>query len=326
METDELELLDKSVRHALTEPDTDEALGALGWREVLAAEPRAAVSVVFTALGELDANAACLSDVMLDALGDGPGDGLGDGLDAAASTIALPAFSGWEPPGTVTRGALTLAGLGQLGRAPRTAVVVPARDGDDLVVVTVAPDAITATPVRGLDPALGLSRLDGTAIEADSIRPLDPEVWEASLAAGRRALATELVAAGRTMLRLALEHARDRHQFGRPIAQFQAVRHRLAEAYVALEAADAAVISSWDAPGPLTALLAKSLAGQAGRVATTHCQQVLAGIGFTTDHPLHLYVKRAAVLDGLLGSSFTLPRHLGATLLATRTAPRVLDL
>jgi alkylation response protein AidB-like acyl-CoA dehydrogenase len=128
------------------------------------------------------------------------------------------------------------------------------------------------------------------------------------------------------MLALAREHALGREQFGRPIAQFQAVRHRLAEAYVALEAADAAVVSAWDVPVPMTAMLAKSLAGRSARVATTHCQQVLAGIGFTTDHPLHRYVKRVAVLDGLLGSSFTLPRELGSTLLASRQVPRLLDL
>lgn len=319
MEADELDLLDKSVRHALTtDDDTDAALEALGWRDVLAAEPRAAVSVVFSALGELDATASCLGNVMLH--------GLGDQLDVLGSTMAFPAFARWDPPGTIARGALTVDGLGMFGTAPLDELVIPARDGHALVLATVAPDAVTRVPVEGLDPALGLSHLTATAPAPVSVSPLELDAWDASLAAGRRALATQLLAVGRTMLRLAREHALERQQFGRPIAQFQAVRHRLAEAYVALEAADAAVVSAWDVPEPLTALLAKSLAGRASRVATTHCQQVMAGIGFTTDHPLHRYVKRAAVLDGLLGSSFTLPRHLGVTLLATRTAPRVLDL
>ena len=117
-----------------------------------------------------------------------------------------------------------------------------------------------------------------------------------------------------------------REQFGRPIAQFQAVRHRLAEAYVALEAGDAAVAAAWDAPDPMTAMLAKSLAGRGARIAATHSQQVLAGIGFTEEHPLHRYVKRTLLLDGLLGSSTRLPRELGVTLLATRQLPRLLDL
>ena len=70
MEADELELLDKSVRHALVSaPDADDALDAIGWPDVLAAEPRDAVSVVFGALGDLNAVASSLDDVLLDALG-----------------------------------------------------------------------------------------------------------------------------------------------------------------------------------------------------------------------------------------------------------------
>ena len=316
MDADELELLDKSVRGALTsEPDADDALAALGWHDLLTEEPRAAVTVVFTALGDLNADGSFLDDVMVHGFG-----------GALGATVALPSFGGWDPPGTLENGVLGLDGLARSGLARRDEVVVPALHGHELVAATVATDAITRTPVHGIDPDLGVWRIEASGIAPLAVRPLDGAAWEEGLAAGRRALATELVAAGRAMLRLAREHALEREQFGRPISTFQAVRHRLAEAYVALEGADAAVVSAWDVPGPLTALLAKSLAGRATRVATTHCQQVLAGIGFTTDHSLHRYVKRAMMLDGLLGSSYTLPRHLGATLLATRHAPRLLDL
>ncbi len=73
-------------------------------------------------------------------------------------------------------------------------------------------------------------------------------------------------------------------------------------------------------------MLAKSLAGRSTTVAARHCQQVLAGIGFTAEHALHHYTKRALVLDGLLGSSSRLPQEIGSTLLATRRLPRLLDL
>ena len=118
-----------------------------------------------------------------------------------------------------------------------------------------------------------------------------------------------------------------REQFGRPIAQFQAVRHRLAEAYVALEAGDAAVAVRVGRARPDDGD-ARQVARRAAapRIAATHSQQVLAGIGFTEEHPLHRYVKRALLLDGLLGSSTRLPRELGVTLLATRQLPRLLDL
>ena len=49
--------------------------------------------------------------------------------------------------------------------------------------------------------------------------------------------------------------------------------------------------------------MAKAVAGRQARTAARHCQQVLAGIGFTTEHPLHHYIRRTLVLDGLLGSA-----------------------
>ena len=318
MEAAELELLDKSVRHALTsEPDADDALEAIGWSDVLAAEPRDAVSVVFAALGDLNAVASALDDVLLDAMG---------GAVAAGAAVALPAFGRWEPPGTLRNGNLEIDGLA-LGRvARRDTIAVPSREGEGVVVAILPTDAVERTAVEGLAPELGISRLRANAVQPLAIETLEPAAWDDALIAGRRALATELVAAGRVMLRLAREHALERVQFGRPIAQFQAVRHRLAETYVALEAADAAVVSAWDAPGPLTAMLAKSLAGRGTTVAARHSQQVLAGIGFTSEHALHHYVKRAMVLDGLLGSSTRLPQEIGSMLLATRTLPRLLDL
>jgi hypothetical protein len=318
MEADERELLDKSVRHALTSgADADEALEAIGWSDVLAAEPRDAVSVVFGALGDLHAVASSLDDVVLDGLGV---------TTLAGAAVVLPAFDAWEPPGSLRDGVLDVDGLALARLTRRDIVVVPARDAQLLVAAIVPTDALERTAVRGLAPELGLSRLRAGGVRPVEVQPLEPAAWDDALGAGRRALATELVAAGRAMLRLAREHALAREQFGRPISQFQAVRHRLAETYVALEAADAAVTSAWDAPGPMTAMLAKSLAGRGARVASTHCQQVLAGIGFTTDHALHHYVKRVAVLDGLLGSSRRLPREVGAALLATRQVPRLLDL
>jgi alkylation response protein AidB-like acyl-CoA dehydrogenase len=318
MEADELELLERTVRHALgSDADADDALEAIGWSDVLAAEPRDAVSVVFGALGDLHAVTSALDDVMLEGLG---------ATTALGAALALPAFGEWEPPGGFSGGKLAIDGLTLARAARRDTVAVPARDGARVVLAFVPTDAMERTVVHGLAPELGMARLHADAAAATTTEILDSAAWADALAAGRRALATELVAAGRAMLGLAREHALTREQFGRPIAQFQAVRHRLAETYVALEAADAAVVSAWDAPDPMTAMLAKSLAGRGARAAATHCQQVLAGIGFTTEHPLHHFVKRVAVLDGLLGSSRRLPREVGASLLATRALPALLDL
>ncbi|WP_030597969.1 acyl-CoA dehydrogenase family protein [Streptomyces fulvoviolaceus] len=143
------------------------------------------------------------------------------------------------------------------------------------------------------------------------------------LAAGRRALGWWLAGTGRAMLSLARTHVLDRVQFGRPLASFQAVRHRLAETLVALDGAEAALVAADD---PFGSLLAKAAAGQAALTAARHCQQVLGGVGFTAEHSLNRHVRRALVLDGLLGSSRELTREAGARLRAEGSAPRLVQL
>jgi alkylation response protein AidB-like acyl-CoA dehydrogenase len=129
------------------------------------------------------------------------------------------------------------------------------------------------------------------------------------------------------MLSLARSHALDRTQFGRSIAAFQAVRHRLAETLVALDGAEATLVAAQNDPGDdLGSLLAKAAAGEAALTAARHCQQVLGGIGFTAEHGLHRHVRRALVLDGLLGSARELTREAGALLWEKRSAPRLVQL
>jgi hypothetical protein len=189
----------------------------------------------------------------------------------------------------------------------------------------------------------------GTAMELPLERAAGPVVVPpAALAAGRRAVGWWLLGSGRAMLALARQHAVDRVQFGRPIAAFQAVRHKLADTLVALDGAEA-VLRAASEPGPavpsvssassvpvisavpvveddFSSLLAKAAAGQAALLAARHCQQVLGGIGFTAEHALHHHVKRVLVLDGLLGSARELTREAGRRVIAAGTAPRLVDL
>jgi hypothetical protein len=146
------------------------------------------------------------------------------------------------------------------------------------------------------------------------------------VATGRHALGWWLVGAGRAMLSLARQHALDRSQFGRPVASFQAIRHRLAETLVGIEGAEGTLVAAAAEPDDLSFLLAKAAAGQAALTAARHCQQVLGGIGFTAEHELHRHVKRALVLDAMLGSSRELTREAGATLRAKGFAPRLVQL
>ena len=128
------------------------------------------------------------------------------------------------------------------------------------------------------------------------------------------------------MLELARTHALERVQFGRPIASFQAVRHRLADALVAIEALEATLGAAGDEPNAVTAALAKATAGRTAATVAAHCQQVLAGIGFTTDHPFHRFLKRTMALEGLFGSADEIAVDLGRQLLAARRVPTLIEL
>jgi alkylation response protein AidB-like acyl-CoA dehydrogenase len=117
--------------------------------------------------------------------------------------------------------------------------------------------------------------------------------------------AAEAVGLAQWCVDTAAEHARSRVQFGRPIGQFQGVKHRCADMQCRVELARAA---AWDAAravddeaAPLAAASAISLALEAAYANAKDCIQVLGGIGFTWEHDAHLYLKRSIALRALLG-------------------------
>jgi alkylation response protein AidB-like acyl-CoA dehydrogenase len=315
MDGDELELFRKSLQGAtasLTGPALDAALDELGWADALAVDRRAAVSSLFELQGRANATSSALDRVILSALGlEVSSDGTG---------VVLPAPGRSDPPGEVVGDGVAVRGLALAGLAERDAAVVVC---EKQVVVTVPTAELKLRPVEGLDPSLGLVEVTADGVRGAITPVADVDAW---LAAGQLAVAHELVGAARAMLDLARDHALDRVQFGRPIAGFQAVRHRLADTLVAIEAADAALAGAWDEGTPLAAVLAKGLAGRSTRVAARHCQQVLAGIGFTTEHGFHHHLRRALVLDRLLGDTRSLTRQVGEDLLRTRRVPAILPL
>jgi len=257
----------------------------------------------------------------------------GEALDAALDTapttavgVVLPPLGGWDAPGRVEGEDVAVGGVGTAGLRRHTAAVVVAGTGEGHVAAIVETARLVLRPVGGIDPVLGIVEVAAGRVPRRDRAPAPPAAWPAALAAGQLAIGHELVGAARQMLRLARDHARERIQFGRPIASFQAVRHRLADTRVAIDAAEAALDAAWDDGSPLTAALAKAIAGTGARTARHHCQQVLAGIGFTTEHPLHRYVRRTLVLDGLLGDARSLTRRLGDDLLRSRRLPAILPL
>ena len=125
--------------------------------------------------------------------------------------------------------------------------------------------------------------------------------WVPALAAGRTALAHQLVAGAYAQLMLATEYAQDRRQFGVPIASFQAIKHRLADTLVAISAADAATLAAGATGTEWGAAVAKALAGRAAAAAARNCLQVFGGIGFTEEHEFQRRFRRNLVLERLLG-------------------------
>ena len=311
---EELALLRQSLRKTIQSHNAaalDTALEELGWPEALAADARAAVSVLFELQGAANVTSSALSLVLAHALGYG------------GAAVLLPAPGGWTAPAALDGGRLRVRGVATAGLGAREAALIVARAGASHVAVEVEVAALAGRPVSGADPALGLAEV---ACEAGAWQELGPADWRAAVALGQLAVGHELVGASRRMLELAREHALARVQFGRPIAMFQAVRHRLAETLVAIESAAAVLDAAWLDHEPQTAAMAKATAGRAARVTARHGQQVLAGIGFTTEHPFHRYLRRILVLEQLLGGTHSLTRELGTEIIARGQLPALLPL
>lgn len=319
MDTETAGLLGESLERAFrreTVAAVEAALDEVGWREALEEEGNAVIPLLFTRQGMANATSGALDDLLTAALG----------LPVDPGTaFVLPEFGKHGASGFVQDGALTVRGLGtaRMSSAAHAVVLAAGQDGA-LQTVTVKTGELRAHTPGGVDPRLGLVVVEGQGLAASGGSGPGAAAWEGALASGQVAVAFELIGASRTMLHLAREHARTRVQFGKPIAAFQAVRHRLADCLVEIESAEAAAtaaIEGGDRVSPLPAAMAKALAGRNARMVARHCQQILAGVGFTDEHDFHHYFRRVLTLDGLLGDARTLTRELGEELLRNRRLP-----
>ena len=320
MDPEVLDLFERSLRNSTTEHTgnaLDTALANVGWRDALTMDPRAAISTLFHLQGVNNVSSSALGHVIGHALGLG---------DRPALGVVLPAVGLWDPPGRMVDGHLQVDGLAPavLCAHDYAAVVTSSERGDIAVVVPTA--SLTLTPVRGIDPYSEVLRVSAIDLHPDERVDLADSDWTSGVALARLALGHEIVGASRAMLELARQHALGRIQFGRPISSFQAIRHRLADTLVAIGMAEAILDAAWLDATPGSAAMAKAVAGRAAHTTVRHCQQVLAGIGFTTEHRLHLYVRRTLLLDGLFGTSVALTRALGEETVKAAQLPPLLPL
>jgi len=324
MDADELKLLNETLFSlAASERDGQltAALDAFGWRDVLADHPEEAISALFDAQGQTGTWSAALHDVMaadVEALG-----------VAGLVSVVLPR-PGSRRPGALRDGGVTVDGilLGPRDEATMLAVAVGAPPQTTLAVA-VDSEYLQIERRQGLDPGLGAYAVSGTTGRMKVLAEGDvaDAWWEAAQARGRLALCRQIVAALSVMIEQARSHVSERAQFGRLVGTFQAVRHKLVEAHVATTAADCSTTTAWESDDlPLAAATAKVVTGKAVGVTAANTQQLLAGVGFTAEHPFHRFMKRAVVLERMLGSGVELAPELGRRLVERGEVPRLVQL
>jgi len=165
-----------------------------------------------------------------------------------------------------------------------------------------------AQPVATMDPTRRLARVQPGETEAIGA---DPGVADQAAIL----LAAEQVGAAERCLELTVEYAKSRVQFGRPIGSFQALKHRMADLYVAIAAARAVVADACDDPTPTNAATARLAASEALCTVAAEGIQLHGGIAITWEHDMHLYFKRAHGSAQLLSSPRELLRQLESEVL-----------
>jgi alkylation response protein AidB-like acyl-CoA dehydrogenase len=243
---------------------------------------------------------------------------------ASGATIATLAFSEangrWDEAGIEARArregaAWTIQGtkLYVLDGHTADTVLVAARTAAGVSLFRVAGDAagLTRTPLVTLDPTRKQARLDFDGVPAVLVGA-DGAGWgvlSRALDLAAVALAAEQVGGAQRCLDMAVGYAKERVQFGRPIGSFQAIKHKCADVLLEVESArSAAYYAAWSAAEgsdelPAVASLAKAYCSDAYLHAASENIQVHGGIGFTWEHPAHLYFRRAKSTGLLFGDS-----------------------
>ena len=209
-------------------------------------------------------------------------------------------------PGIASGEARGTAGLARDGEA----ALVPDADSAEVIVLlengggsVFAASDCDIEPVETIDATRRFAR-----VRASGGEPLGSDPGPA-LDRIATATAAELVGVAQHVMEMAVEYARDRKQFDRPIGAYQAVSHRCADMLRETESARSTTLwAAWAAEAepdtlPLAAAMAKASASDAGWNVTSSALQVHGGIGFTWEHDLHFFLKRAKVDGSLFGSA-----------------------
>ena len=217
---------------------------------------------------------------------------------------------GWPGRGPATPrpgGVARLRGMvtGVADALPAGVLLVPA-DGvpNGLYLVDMAAEGVAKAPVTSLDMTRQLCDLSFDDAPATLIAsgPAASRALDAALAAGAGILAAEQVGLAQRCLDMTVAYVKERRQFARPVGSFQGLKHRLADLWVSVTQARAAsryaaacLAAGWAGSGDakVAVALAKAYCSEVAVNAAQECVQMHGGIGFTWEHPAHLYLKRA---------------------------------
>ena len=241
---------------------------------------------------------------------------------ASGETIATLAFT--EPSGKWDESGITMEATGSgsdwklngtkmfvLDGNTASLIIVAARTGKGVSLFTVAGDAagLTRTNLSTMDQTRKQSKLEFADVSA-KLLGTEGQGWDVLstvLDLAAVGLSAEEVGGAQKVLDMAVEYAKVRVQFGRPIGSFQAIKHKCADMLLEVESAkSAAYYGMWCASEmndelPSVASLAKAYCSEAYFHATAENIQIHGGIGFTWEHPAHLYFKRAKSSELLFG-------------------------
>lgn len=199
-------------------------------------------------------------------------------------------------------------------------VVAPAGEELGLFAVTSAAAGIERTPLDLLDRSRRAALVELDGVEARRLGGDYAAAEQRLLSLAASGIVCELAGASQRILEMAVDYAKLREQFGKPIGSFQAVKHLCAEMFVTAESTTAvgrfAARTAVEDPAELAqaASIAKAYAGEACSLAAEQNIQVHGGIGFTWEHPAHLYLRKIKSGELLFGGS-ALHRERLATLL-----------
>jgi alkylation response protein AidB-like acyl-CoA dehydrogenase len=247
---------------------------------------------------------------------------------AARATLAFTEPTGrWDADGvalkaTQSGGGWRLDGVKTFVPDAHTAdyiaVVARSRGGGEegltLFLIDGRPKGMTIKPLETMDMTRRWCevRFDGVQLAADAVMGAPDKAWPAlkrALEWATAALCAEMVGGVQKVLETSTEYAKTRHQFGKPIGIYQAVSHKIADMLVLSESGRSATYyAAWaveaDAPDrSLAASMAKAYVSDAYRKVAGDGIQVHGGIGFTWEHDMHLYFKRAKSSEVTLGDA-----------------------